>query len=167
MLVLPSLRNPITQQDKVKISSLSMISEDYSESLSVSQTLYKIIRDRLMTRNRERLLPLVYLIDSILKNAKGHFVRIVENDAENWLPLVFQKLPENQKPKLQKVFKLWVGLFDSEKYKVMGQCFDISSNSSMKQTISTDVAGITRTVCNKPIMFSETFPLFYVFVSMN
>ena len=137
-------------QDKVKISSLSMVSEDYSESKNASQTLYKIVRDRIMKSTRERLLPLVYLIDSILKNAKGHFVKLVEDDAENWMPLVFQKLQENQKLKLQKVWKTWGDsqLFDSHKLKVMGRCFDRNPNSSIKQTISTEVAGITRTVCN-------------------
>ncbi|KAL7557156.1 hypothetical protein ACA910_002436 [Epithemia clementina (nom. ined.)] len=133
--------------DKVKISSLSMVSEDYSDSMTASKKLYKIIRERIMRSSRERLLPLVYLIDSILKNAKGHFIKIVENDAENWLPLVFQKLSENQKHKLQKVWKTWgdTNLFEAAKLKVMGRCFDRSSNSSIKQTISTEVAGITRT----------------------
>ena len=128
-----------------------MVSEDYSESLSASKTLYNIIRDRILQTKRERLLPLVYLIDSILKNAKGHFIKIVEDDAENWLALVFQKLPEDQKLNLKRVWKTWgdLNLFDSEKLKSMSRCFDRSSNSSVTQTISTEVAGITRTVCNK------------------
>jgi hypothetical protein len=59
-------------QDKVQINSLTMVAEDYSETRKGAKAIYNIIRERLLSATvaREKLLPLVYLVDSIIKNAK-------------------------------------------------------------------------------------------------
>ena len=148
--------------DKVKISSLSMMAEDFSDSGKGSKAIYQIIRERLMTSSRtETLLPLVYLLDSILKNAKGRYIAIVEADAAKWLAHVFPQLPSVQKQKVQRMWKTWndTKLFDDEKLQQMADCFversqsqenngTMSSGVEKKMNSTTDpVAGISRTVC--------------------
>eukprot|EP00522_Entomoneis_paludosa_P004078 CAMPEP_0172473720 /NCGR_PEP_ID=MMETSP1065-20121228/68996_1 /TAXON_ID=265537 /ORGANISM="Amphiprora paludosa, Strain CCMP125" /LENGTH=611 /DNA_ID=CAMNT_0013231895 /DNA_START=42 /DNA_END=1878 /DNA_ORIENTATION=+ len=140
--------------DKVKISSLSMMAEDFSDSKQGAKMIYNIIRERLMnTSTREKqLLPLIYLLDSIVKNAKGHFIPIVEGDAHVWISHAWNQLrnAEPLKLKLQKVWKTWNDgkIFDAQQLKVMGQCFDAANKNNQTQSIpSTEVAGISRTVC--------------------
>lgn len=125
-----------------------MVAEDHSESKAGSNAIYKIIRDRLLGSSREKLLPLVYLVDSILKNAKGHYVEVVEDDAANWIPGVHKKLQEPQKAKLQKVWKTWNDshIFAPEKLKAMGRCFDESVSGKSLSSSTAQVVGINRTV---------------------
>jgi pre-mRNA cleavage complex 2 protein Pcf11 len=57
-------------QDKVKINSLSMVAEDHADSLQSAAAIYNVIREPLISPSvhSDRKLPLVYVIDSILKN---------------------------------------------------------------------------------------------------
>lgn len=127
-----------------------MIAEDYSDSSVGAATIYQMIRERLLKAPRNKLIPLVYAVDSILKNAKGHYITQVEADAESWIPTVYKQLQEPQKAKLEKMWKTWNDsrIFSPEKLKAMGRCFD--SNSSGKSLTSggatSEVAGISRTV---------------------
>mmetsp|Transcript_18028 Transcript_18028/g.49086 ORF Transcript_18028/g.49086 Transcript_18028/m.49086 type:complete len:589 (+) Transcript_18028:111-1877(+) len=138
--------------DKVKISSLTMMAEDFSDSRKGAQMLYRIIRDRLMNQaiHEKQLLPLIYLIDSIVKNAKGEFISVVEADAPTWISHAWNRL-RNEEPlklKLQKVWKTWNdgNIFDAQQLKLMGQCFDVSNkNVKTQSNPSTEVAGISRT----------------------
>lgn len=125
-----------------------MVAEDHSDSRTGSKAIYQIIRDKLLSSPREKLLPLVYLVDSILKNAKGHYVEEVENDAANWIPAVHKKLQEPQKAKLEKVWKTWndMRIFSPEKLKAMGRCFDESVSGNSLSSSAAQVAGINRTV---------------------
>ena len=136
-------------QDRVKINSLSMIAEDYSDSSAGASTIYQMIRDRLLKAPRNKLIPLVYAVDSILKNAKGHYISEVEADAESWIPAVYKQLQEPQKAKLEKMWKTWNDsrIFAPEKLKAMGRCFDAgSSGKSLASGTTSEVAGISRTV---------------------
>ena len=126
-----------TFPDKVKINSLSMVAEDHAESSRNATAIYNIIRESLVSTDVhcDRKLPLVYLIDSILKNVKGKFIPIVENDAANWFPVVYKALPEGKCDKLEKVWNLWnkgtnVGVFAKDKWEEMGRCFSEKSNTS-------------------------------------
>jgi len=126
-----------TFPDKVKINSLSMVAEDHAESSRNATAIYNIIRESLVSTDVhcDRKLPLVYLIDSILKNVKGQFIPIVENDAANWFPVVYKALPEGKCGKLEKVWNLWnkgtnAGVFAKDKWEEMGRCFSEKSDTS-------------------------------------
>jgi hypothetical protein len=124
-----------TFPDKVRINSLSMVAEDHAESSRNATAIYNIIRESLISADVhcDKKLPLVYLVDSILKNVKGQFVPIVENDAANWLPVVHKALPEDKRVKLEKVWNLWnkggAGVFAKDKWEEMGRCFSEKSNN--------------------------------------
>ncbi|GAX20175.1 hypothetical protein FisN_12Hh019 [Fistulifera solaris] len=132
--------------DKVKINSLTMIAGDYAESKSSAASIYQVIRDRLLATNRDNMLPLVYLLDSILKNVRGFYIDIVQDDAANWIPKVYYKLQDVQQAKLKKVWVTWeeFNLFSTDAWKAMGSCFGSQSGSILNSSLS-DVAGIART----------------------
>lgn len=134
-------------KDKIKINSLTMIAGDYAESKSSAGSIYQVIRDRLLATSRDNMLPLVYLLDSILKNVRGFYIDIVQDDAANWMPKVYHKLQDAQQAKLKKVWNTWeeFKIFSTEAWKAMGSCFDHQSGSILNCAVS-DVAGIARTV---------------------
>ena len=112
----------------------------------------------MLNTSRDNLLPVVYVIDSILKNVKGLYLNILEKDAIEWMPIVFQKLDETQRLKLEKVWKTWdeFKLFPQESWKAIGRCFADRSSSNAQTTSSntiSEIAGITRTV--RTIQFLE------------
>lgn len=104
-----------------------MVAEDHADSPKSAAALYDCIRTPLTSPNvsKERKLPLVYVLDSILKNVKGEYIRIVEKDAKTWMPLVYNALPEDQGKKLKRVWNMWrdVKLFSEDSWKEMGECF--------------------------------------------
>jgi pre-mRNA cleavage complex 2 protein Pcf11 len=114
-------------QDKVKINSLSMVAEDHADSRQSSARLYDCIRKPLVSPSvsRDRKLPLVYVLDSILKNVKGNFIPIMEEDIKTWMPLVHTALAEDQRQKLKRVWTMWheFHIFREDAWKEMGQCF--------------------------------------------
>jgi pre-mRNA cleavage complex 2 protein Pcf11 len=131
-------------KDKVKINSLTMVAEDHADTKASAKAIYDIIRKRIMSTSRDNLLPLVYVLDSILKNVKGKFIDVVEFDVANWMPVVYRQLQKPQRAKLQKMWRSWNAfkIFSADSWKAMGECFDDEGSS----TKSTNVAGITRTV---------------------
>lgn len=126
-----------------------MMAEDHAESYANAGAIYNVIRERLVTISSEYKLPLVYLLDSILKNVKGQYRPVMEIDVKNWMPIVYQALPEDQRVKLKKVWNIWrdAGVFEESKWREMGQCFsdsniiDLSSDSAIHPTLQQ--AGIT------------------------
>lgn len=131
-------------QDKVTINTLSMIADDYKDSLASANKLYQILRQRLLRSNSgiassnnttggaELLLPVLYVLDSVLKNCRGCYVRIVQNDAATWMPAVYRRLDAAGRGKLQKVWRTWheFRLFDDDganngaaQWREMGRCF--------------------------------------------
>jgi pre-mRNA cleavage complex 2 protein Pcf11 len=131
----------------VKINTLSMIAEDYSDYAKHARTIYQIIRNHLLQTSTENMLPLVYVLDSILKNAKGSYISLVEKDAVTWLPAVYKRLSDLQRGKLEKVYKTWneFKIFSPEAYKAMGACFETKAVDKTGG-ITTQVAGIPRMV---------------------
>lgn len=124
-----------------------MIAGDYAESKSSASSIYQIIRERLLDTSRDNMLPLVYLLDSILKNVRGFYIDIVQDDAAKWMPKVYQKLQDVQQAKLKKVWNTWeeFNIFSKEAWKAMGSCFDNQTGSIVGSSVS-DIAGISRTV---------------------
>lgn len=130
-----------------------MVAEDHADSRTNAAAIYNVIRDRLVATNvsSEYKLPLVYVIDSILKNVRGEFIPVIELDVKNWLPIVYQALPDDQRVKLKKVWNLWkdAGVFEESKWREMGRCFsdsnvvDLSSDDPVTTNPSLVKAGIT------------------------
>lgn len=124
-----------------------MVAEDHSDTKASAAAIYNIIRNRIMTTTTAaNLLPLVYVLDSILKNVKGKFIPVMEQDVVNWMSIVYKQLQNPQKQKLVKMHKTWneFGIFSPENLKAMGRCFE----SSAVAGTTSKVAGSTRTVRN-------------------
>jgi pre-mRNA cleavage complex 2 protein Pcf11 len=113
--------------DKVTVNSLSMVAEDHADSPSSAAAIYGCIRDPLLspTVAAGRKLPLVYVMDSILKNVKGEYRKLIEEDAHEWMPVVHKALGEEQRAKLKRVWNTWreFRIFPEDKLERMGQCF--------------------------------------------
>lgn len=130
-----------------------MVAEDHADSRTNAAAIYNVIRERLVATHvsSEYKLPLVYVIDSILKNVGGEFRPVIELDVKNWLHIVYQALPDDQRVKLKKVWNLWkdAGVFEESKWREMGRCFsesnvvDLSSDDAVATNPSLDKAGIT------------------------
>ena len=142
-------------QERVAINSLSVVAEDFADSLPAARALYNVIREYLLETKPANLLPVVYVIDSILKNARGKFIELIQKDAQHWMPLVHTQLTTLQQAKLERVYKTWqdTNLFTQEALRIIGRCFSLNRTSSHKVATSrnnplattTIVAGIPRT----------------------
>jgi hypothetical protein len=97
--------------DKVLINTLTMIAEDYAPLERSASELYNLIREMLLNPKvaAGRKLPLIYVIDSILKNAKGQYVPIIESTASEWIYVICKvmKRKEEERNKLRKVLYSW------------------------------------------------------------
>ena len=143
-------------QNKVLINSLTMVAEDHAESMDSAKKIYDCIRGQLLAANGDYKLPIMYVIDSILKNAKGCYIGFFEDDASSWMGSVYRSLPnETTRSKLKKVYKTWndFSLFPLDKWKAMGECFnDDNDDTGSRSPRSSDpsgagtVAGIPRSV---------------------
>ncbi|EJK50067.1 hypothetical protein THAOC_31007 [Thalassiosira oceanica] len=119
--------------DKVAINSLSMAAEDFSESTRSD----RIVDTSISPDNK---LPLVYVLDSLLKNVKGVYVEIILGDASNWMSAVYNIFDkasnkENEKARLKRVWDSWrhQGVVkDDSRWKKIGECF---SAPDVKQTV--------------------------------
>ena len=132
-----------------------MIAEDHANSKEASKKIYECIRTKLLFANGDHKLPIIYVIDSILKNARGCYIGLFEDDAKSWMKSVYRALPdETRRTKLKKVWNTWkdFSLFSIEKWRAMGECFDGSASSGEKSPRSSSplggtlAAGIPRSV---------------------
>jgi pre-mRNA cleavage complex 2 protein Pcf11 len=127
-----------------------MIAEDYKDAVGSATKLYHILRQRLLSCKASEKLPVLYVLDSVLKNCKGCYIEIVEQDAASWMAVVYNQLDANGQQKLQKVWRTWneFQLFSSvSNWKHMGRCFtEINAAVALSSTQFPAVAGISRTV---------------------
>ena len=141
--------------DKVLINTLSMIAEDYSISFPKScSCIYFAIRDLLLSKDvkPDCKLPLVYVIDSILKNVKGLYIVIMQEDIQKWMGGVYMLLEGNElaRTKLRRVWNTWneFKIFSEDDWKSMGKCFtdedDKAAASKKSADAITKAAGIER-----------------------
>ena len=111
-----------------------MVAEDHAESRKNASAIYNIIKESLLSRqiSPDRKLPLVYVLDSILKNVRGEYNPLIEADAERWLTVVYQSLSDDKRAKLKKVYNLWkdAGLFSESSWKRMGSAFSVVSSGA-------------------------------------
>ena len=144
--------------EKVAINSLSMAAEDFVSSPTSAKTIYDCIRSRLVDQTSpgisspDRKLPLVYVLDSLLKNVRGVYVRIIQDDAQNWMATVYEIFDkankEDEKARLKKVWNTWKNqgaITDEEKWRQIGQCFLMADEKEKAAAESkTSAAGIGR-----------------------
>lgn len=130
-----------------------MVAEDHLDSMASARAIYNVIRTRLLNTHRDNMLPLVYVLDSILKNVKGKYIDVVEEDAKNWMHIVYRSLLDAQRTKLEKVWKTWeeYQLFAPENWRAMGRCFDVRTSGKVIGSYISKVAGISRTVSLVPV----------------
>ncbi|KAL3800746.1 hypothetical protein ACHAW5_009316 [Stephanodiscus triporus] len=139
--------------EKVAINSLSMAAEDFAASRASALTIYECIRSRLVDRTSpgisspDRKLPLVYVLDSLLKNVKGVFIDIIQDDAADWMSTVYDMFDkakkEDEKARLKKVWNTWreFGVIkDAEKWREIGQCF-LKADEKAKAAADARTAG--------------------------
>ena len=146
--------------EKVAINSLSMAAEDFANSPTSAHIIYNCIRSRLIDRTTpgisspDRKLPLVYVLDSLLKNVRGVYINIIQDDAASWMSTVYDIFDkannkENEKARLKKVWNTWkeFGVIkDEEKWRAIGECF-IKAEEKAKAVADAraiPVAGIKR-----------------------
>jgi len=127
--------------DKVKINSLSMIAEDNSDCSASASAYYNCIRDLIITIPANRMLPLVYVVDSILKNVGGAFIRIIEMDVKHWFPVVHSALGIRQPEllaKLKKVFTTWkeASFFKPDTLQEISACFQDAEVERAKTAVA-------------------------------
>ena len=132
-----------------------MIAEDHADSKEDAKKLYDCIREKLLSSSGDHKLPIMYVIDSILKNARGCYIGFFEDEAPTWMPEVYKALPdEARRTKLKRVWNTWKDftLFSNDKWKAMGECFDSDAAGDGEETRSSSplggnlVAGIPRSV---------------------
>jgi pre-mRNA cleavage complex 2 protein Pcf11 len=111
-----------------------MVAEDHADSKKNAAAIYNVIKESLISKqvSSDRKLPLVYVVDSILKNVRGKYIAVIEADAGSWLSIVHQSLPDDKRAKLKKVYNLWrdAGVFSEASWKKMGASFAIVAPSS-------------------------------------
>jgi hypothetical protein len=116
--------------DKVLINTLTMIAEDYAPLERSASELYNLIRDMLLNPKvaAGRKLPLIYVIDSILKNAKGQYVPIIERTASEWINATCKVLKNNEgeRDKFRRIFYSWrdAGIFQTVPMELMLDAFE-------------------------------------------
>eukprot|EP00816_Leptocylindrus_hargravesii_P002500 CAMPEP_0196805444 /NCGR_PEP_ID=MMETSP1362-20130617/5207_1 /TAXON_ID=163516 /ORGANISM="Leptocylindrus danicus, Strain CCMP1856" /LENGTH=551 /DNA_ID=CAMNT_0042178359 /DNA_START=79 /DNA_END=1731 /DNA_ORIENTATION=+ len=131
--------------DKVKINTISMIADDYQTIPTISKQLYGCMRAILVDQHREEnpdiKLPLVYLLDSILKNVGGIFIDLAAKDAGIWMRKVFETVKDVDKSRLRRVHGTWrdAALFSEDKLKQMARCF-VEADARTKQAAHEAVA---------------------------
>lgn len=142
--------------EKVAINSLSMAAEDFDSSPKSATVIFNCIRSRLVDcttkgiSSPDRKLPLVYVLDSLLKNVKGVYIDIILGDAADWLTAVYnifdKAKKEDEKARLKKVWNSWkqFGVIkDEERWRQIGQCFS-TAESSGGDAADANSSGIAR-----------------------
>jgi len=143
--------------DKVLINTLTMIAEDYAPLERSASELYNLIRDMLLNPKvaAGRKLPLIYVIDSILKNAKGQYVPIIERTASEWIDATYKVMEhrEEERVKLRKVVNTWrdFNIFHSEAIDLMSKIFD-EADAAVKTKVDSESAFLNVTPAVKKQM---------------
>mmetsp|Transcript_19083 Transcript_19083/g.39750 ORF Transcript_19083/g.39750 Transcript_19083/m.39750 type:complete len:458 (+) Transcript_19083:4-1377(+) len=124
--------------DKAKINAITMLAEDYADDSVGANDFFAIIRGRMLSVNTSNLfkLPLVYLVDSILNNAKGEFISIIEETITSIFLSVYTKIDDLSKKKFARLLTFWKKnkMFSADKINAMegicaGDSFNLESLS--------------------------------------
>ncbi len=138
--------------EKVVINGLSMAAEDFASSRSSALRIYDCILERLLDTESpvmsspDRKLPLVYALDSLLKNVGGVFIDIIQDGAVGWMPRVYdifdRARKEDEKARLKRVWNTWreFGIIkDADRWREIGRCFLEAEERARAAAASSDV----------------------------
>lgn len=147
------LRELGNHPDKVQINTLSMVADDHASSKHAAKVLHDCIRSLLISPSvaYDRKLPLIYVLDSILKNVGKEYISIVEADAPTWIPLVhasFVKSAPALNLKLRKVLNTWkdFGIFKPEAVQRMIQSFQEADAVSTVEKVKKSTNGLLENI---------------------
>ncbi|GMI42170.1 hypothetical protein TrCOL_g12921 [Triparma columacea] len=95
--------------DKAMINAITMLAEDYADDSVGANEFYAIIQARMVSDETSALfkLPLVYLVDSMLNNAKGEFITVVGETITTVFLSVYSKIDDQSKKKLARLLTIW------------------------------------------------------------
>ena len=118
-------------QEKAAINALSISADDFSELPTSASKIYNCIKTRLLVKSSPgRLIPLVYVVDSLLKNVGGSYIDIILNDASEWMGSVHDTLQKSGDTSgvggLKKVWNTWKDqgvVKNEETWRKIGECF--------------------------------------------
>ena len=91
------------------INAITMLAEDYADDSVGANEFYAIIQARMVSDETSALfkLPLVYLVDSMLNNARGEFITVVGETITTVFLSVYSKIDDQSKKKLARLLTIW------------------------------------------------------------
>ncbi|XP_066967762.1 pre-mRNA cleavage complex 2 protein Pcf11-like isoform X1 [Macrobrachium rosenbergii] len=100
----------LTLNSKPLITMLTMLAE---ENLTHASVIVRVIEEQIQTSNIK--LPLMYLIDSILKNVGKDYIKLFAQNIINTFTFVFEKSDEKTRKKLYELRHTWNEVFPKSK----------------------------------------------------
>ncbi|XP_067140443.1 pre-mRNA cleavage complex 2 protein Pcf11 [Centruroides vittatus] len=102
----------LTCNSKPLISMLTMLAEDNLEN---AREIVKVIESHLQKVGPEIKLPVMYLIDSIVKNVGRQYLNLFTQSIVSNFCSVFEKVDEKTRMQLFKLRQTWNGIFPNKK----------------------------------------------------
>ncbi|XP_071642109.1 uncharacterized protein Pcf11 isoform X4 [Temnothorax longispinosus] len=102
----------LTINSKPLINMLTMLAEDNIEHASA---IVQAVEDHLQKVRSDIKLPVLYLIDSIVKNVNGDYLNLFTQNIVNTFCGVFEKVDENTRASMWKLRQTWSDVFPPQK----------------------------------------------------
>uniref|UniRef100_A0A0A9XGI4 Pre-mRNA cleavage complex 2 protein Pcf11 n=2 Tax=Lygus hesperus TaxID=30085 RepID=A0A0A9XGI4_LYGHE len=102
----------LTVNSKPHINMLTMLAEDYIEH---APALVQAVEDQLKHVSGEVKLPVLYLIDSIVKNVGQSYTTLFSKNIANTFTHAFEKVDEKARSQMYKLRQTWVSVFPAAK----------------------------------------------------
>lgn len=170
---------------KPLISMLTMLAESEKEYPSAAAGIVKAIEERLHeVRQKDKLspleIPVLYLIDSIVKNVGGIYIKLFTQNIVSNFCRIFERSDEKIRSSLYKLRCTWKGFFPPEKLSALDKkvklldpkwpvlvMSDSSSPSSNSAGGSSDTAThIVHQVSHQKLILLTNIPLSSRFISI-
>ncbi|XP_054160515.1 polyadenylation and cleavage factor homolog 11-like [Oppia nitens] len=105
--------NGLTFNSKPLINLLTMLSEDYKDTKAPQ--IVSCIEHRLHEVSNDKKLPILYLLDSIIKNVGNTYVNLFTQNIVSTFCDVFEKVDEKTRLSLYKLRQTWADIFHHKK----------------------------------------------------
>ncbi|RLU16293.1 hypothetical protein DMN91_012053 [Ooceraea biroi] len=102
----------LTINSKPLINMLTMLAEDNIEHASA---IVQAVETHLQKVRSDIKLPVLYLIDSIVKNVNGDYLNLFTQNIVNTFCGVFEKVDENTRASMWKLRQTWNDVFPPKK----------------------------------------------------
>ncbi|KAL5012400.1 hypothetical protein ScPMuIL_010951 [Solemya velum] len=103
----------LTFNSKPQINMLTMLAEDHEQHAS---HIVKVIEERIEKMDSKKKLPLLYLIDSIIKNLQStNYPRLFSQNIVTTFSGVFEKVDEKTRQSMYKLRQTWSRLFPGDR----------------------------------------------------